>query len=113
MSKQKSKHKGKIAIPSIGNTLESSICSNLGRSPFIIIYDSEIKKYNCLENYGFLVQDGSGLKAAEIIIQNNVDTLLTREIGHKAYSVLVKEHVVIHLLDSISTVKSAINKFLK
>jgi len=103
----------KIAIPSTDYNLESFICNTLGRSPFIIIYDVESKKYNCIANSGFVVQDGAGLKASEIILENSADVLLTRKIGNKAYSVLMKEHIDIHLLSSSGTVKSAINKFLK
>ena len=47
------------------------------------------------------------------IIQNNADILLTREIGRKAYSVLVKKHVIVHLIDSGGTVKSAVSRFIK
>lgn len=103
----------KIAIPSSEDSQESLISNNLGRSPFIGIYDEDTKSYSFFENLGFKIQDGSGLKAAEIIIQNKADVLLTMEIGQKAYSVLVKEHIDIHLLSSGGIVKSAINEFLK
>ena len=103
----------KIAIPSMEETLDSSISNNLGHSPFIIIYDSENKEYHSHVNPGYKLQDGSGLKVVEIIIQNNIDTLLTMEIGQKAYSVLLREKINIQLLNAVSTVKSAISKFLK
>lgn len=35
------------------------------------------------------------------------------EIGSKAYSVLIKEHVDIQLIASVNTVKSIINNFIK
>src|SRR3989339_1876988 len=97
----------KIAVPSTGKTLESFISNNLGRSPFIVIYDDQSKKYYALENPGYQVQDGSGLKAAELIIRDCADALLTIEIGQKAYSLLMKEHINVHLLNSGGTVKSA------
>ena len=103
----------KIAIPSIGENLASFISGTLGRAPFIIIYDSTSKEYDSIENPGFQTQDGSGLKATEIIIQNNSDVLLTKEIGRKAYSVLLTEHIKIQILKSSGTVKSAIKKYLK
>ena len=97
----------------MGKTLESFVSNNFGRSPFIIIYNDETKKYNYFENIGFKIQDGSGLKAAEILIRNNADVLLTREIGRKAYSVLMKEHINISLLNLSGTVKSTIKKIFK
>ncbi|RPI72559.1 MAG: hypothetical protein EHM47_08050 [Ignavibacteriales bacterium] len=103
----------KIAIPSMGETLESFLSNNLGHAPFIIIYDDETKDYVSCSNIGFRTQDGSGLKAVEIILQNKADILLTLEIGRKAYSGLLKEHINVQILNSGSTVRSAINNFLK
>jgi len=103
----------KIAIPSTSETLTSLIGDTLGRAPFLIFYDSSTGEYDSIENPGFQIQDGSGLKASEIIMQNNTDVLLTREIGRKSYSLLMKEHIKIQLLKSGGTVKSAINKYLK
>ena len=102
-----------IAIPAMGKTLDSFLSDNLGRTPFIIIYNVEHKTYETIKNTGFEVQDGSGLKTAEIIITNKASILLTKEIGTKAYSVLMKEHIDIHLLNSIGTIRSVLNKFLE
>ncbi len=101
----------KIAVPSMGKNLESFVSNSFGRSPFIIIYNDEKGKYNYFENIGFKLKDGSGLKAAEILTQNNTDVLLTKEIGRKAYSVLMKEHIDINLLNLSGTVKSSLKNF--
>lgn len=103
---------GKIAIPATGQTLDSFVSDSLGRAPFIIIYDIDSQKYLCRENSGFTLKDGSGLKVTELILENKANILLTREIGTKTYSVLMKEHIEIHLLNSGGTVNSAIKKFL-
>ena len=103
----------KIAIPSTGESLTSLISDTLGRAPFLIIYDSSNGEYNSVKNPGFQTQDGSGLKASDLVLKNNVEVLLTREIGRKSYSALQKEHIKIQLLKSSGTVKSAINKYLK
>lgn len=103
----------KIAIPSTGETLTSLISDTLGKAPFLIIYDSSSGEYDSIENPGFQIQDGSGLKASEIILEKRAEVLLTREIGRKSYSVLQKDHIKIQMLNSSGTVKSAINKYLK
>lgn len=103
----------RIAIPSTGKTLTSPLSDTLGRAPFLIIYDSSSGDYDSMENPGFQIQDGSGLKASEIILEKSADVLLTREVGRKSYSVLQKEHIKIQLLNSGGSVKSAINKYLK
>lgn len=105
-------NKGKIAIPSMDKNLNALVSKSLGRAPYIIVFDIESKKYECLENPGFKLKDGSGLKVAELILENKTSVLLTKEIGTKAYSVLMKEHIDINLLNSGGTVNSAIKKFL-
>jgi len=103
----------KIAIPSMGETLDSFLSNNLGRTPFIIIYDGESNSFQSFANPGYKIQDGSGLKAAEVVIQNKEDVLFTMEIGRKAYSVLMNKHIDVHLLNVNSKIKDVINKFLK
>ncbi len=103
----------KIAIPSTGEKLTAPISNTLGRTPFMIIYDTSNGEYDSFANPGFQMQDGSGLKASEIILEKKADALLTREIARKSYAVLLKEHVKIQFLTSGGTVKSAINKYLK
>lgn len=103
----------KIAVPAIGETGKDLICSSFGRCPFIIIYEADSEKYTAYVNPGASLLDGSGLKATEVILQNNADILLTLEIGKKAYSVLRKENVDVQLLKSGGTVKAVINKFIK
>lgn len=104
---------GKIAIPAMGKTLDAIISESLGRAPFIIIYDVDSQKYECFGNPGFTLKDGSGLKVTELILENKASILLTREIGTKAYSVLMKEHIDIQILNLSGTVKSVLNKYLK
>ena len=103
----------KIAVPSTGENIKSMISNTLGRCQFIIIYDTKTKKYSATANPGILVQEGSGIRTVEIILNSGADAVLTEEIGVKAYSVLVKEHIDVHLINSVTYVEEAIKKFLK
>lgn len=103
----------KIAVPSTGESIRSMMSSTLGRCRFIITYDTESKKYSATANPGMLLQDGSGIRTVETIVDSEADTLLSKEIGVKAYSLLVKEHINVHLINSVTYVEEAIKKFLK
>ena len=103
----------KIAIPSMGDSAKSELSDKLGRCSYIVIYDTESKKYSSIPNPGAHLPNGSGPKAAEVVIHSGADTLLSMEVGMRAYSVLAKEHITIHLLESKSTVNSALKKFIK
>ncbi len=103
----------KIAVPSMGDRAESIVSDRLGRCNYIITYDTESKKYVAIQNPGMLLQNGSGLKSANVVINSGANTLLSMEVGVKAYSVLMNAHVDVHLLKSRSSVKTAVNKFIK
>ena len=103
----------RIAVPSTGENIESLISARLGRCRYIITYDTDSREYFSIPNPGVLLRDGSGIKTVEVIINTGANTLLSKQIGVKAYSVLSKEHINVHILNSISSVKEAINKYLK
>ena len=103
----------KIAIPSMGDSAKSLVSDILGRSIYIINYDTETKKYSAIPNPGANLRDGSGTMAAEAVINSGAGALLSMEVGRKAYSVLAKARVNIQLLKHKSTVKAAVEKFIK
>jgi predicted Fe-Mo cluster-binding NifX family protein len=103
----------RIAVPSTGEKKESMVSNRLGRCRYIITYDTESKSYYAIPNPGVLLKDGSGIKTVEVIINTGANTLLSKQVGTKAYSVLMKEHINVHLLNSASSVRDAIKKFLK
>jgi predicted Fe-Mo cluster-binding NifX family protein len=103
----------KIAVPSMGNSAKSEICDKLGRCSYIVTYDTESREYSATPNPGSHLPDGSGPKAAEVVINSGAETLLSMEVGMKAYSVLAKARINIQLLKSKGTVKAAVQKFIK
>ena len=103
----------RVAIPSMGEDILSLVSERLGHCRYIIVYDTKKEVHFAVPNPGLLVKDGSGIKTAEAIIKTGADTLLSMELGVKAYSVLLKEHIRIHLFDSVTTVKDALRKFSK
>ncbi len=102
----------KIAVMTKDKTADSIVSEWFARSPYITIYDTETKKYSMFVNKEYLSADKAGIKTAELLIINNIDILLTKEIGTKAYSVLVKEHIIIELVPKGSVVKNLIEQFI-
>lgn len=78
----------KIAIPVDDKSLETSVCQSFGRTPYYLIYDTESKDSVFLDNSAVASQGGAGIKAAQIIVDNNVSALLTPRCGENAAQVL-------------------------
>lgn len=74
----------KIAVPVNEKNLESFVCESFGRTPYFYIYDQDTKKYDFIENKAAMSQGGAGIKAAQTIVDCNVDVLLTPRCGKNA-----------------------------
>ncbi len=67
----------KIAIQVDEKSLESNVCVSFGRAPYFLIYDTETKESLFLDNGAAASTGGAGIKAAQTIVDNKVNALLT------------------------------------
>ena len=77
----------KIAIPVDDASMETNICISFGRAPYFLIYDTETKDTMFLDNSAAANQGGAGIKAAQTIVDSNVEALLTPRCGENAAEV--------------------------
>jgi len=86
----------KVAIPVEGKSIESSVCQSFGRTPYLLIYDTETKESEFLDNTASLSQGGAGVKAAQAIVDNRIDALLTPRCGQNAAEVISAASIKIY-----------------
>ncbi|MDD3168047.1 MAG: NifB/NifX family molybdenum-iron cluster-binding protein [Eubacteriales bacterium] len=77
----------KIAIPVNEDSMNTTICISFGRTPYFLIYDTETKDAKFLSNHAAASQGGAGIKAAQMIIDNQAEALLTPRCGENAADV--------------------------
>jgi predicted Fe-Mo cluster-binding NifX family protein len=81
----------KIALSLIENSLESQIDQRFGRCKyfaFVTVENEKITNTEFIENNAATEGHGAGLKAAELMGENNVDIILTGELGPNSKQVL-------------------------
>ena len=78
----------KIAIPVDEKTLESNVCASFGRTPYFLIYDTETKESVFIDNSAAASTGGAGIKAAQTIVDNKANALLTPRCGQNAADVI-------------------------
>ena len=79
----------KIAIQVEENNMESKISKVFGRCPYFLVIDSKnYNDYKFVENSGSTSQGGAGIKAAQVIVDNEIDILLSDHLGEIAIEVL-------------------------
>lgn len=78
----------RIAVPVDDKTLETSVCPSFGRTPYFLIYNTELKESRFIDNSAAASQGGAGIKAAQVIVDNNANALLTPRCGGNAAEVI-------------------------
>ncbi|PKM51217.1 MAG: dinitrogenase iron-molybdenum cofactor biosynthesis protein [Firmicutes bacterium HGW-Firmicutes-7] len=86
----------KIAIPVDDKSVETHICQSFGRTQYFLIYDTETKEKIFLDNRAAGSQGGAGIKAAQTVVDNNVNVLLTPRCGENAAGVIKAGNIKIY-----------------
>lgn len=78
----------KIAIPVDEKDIRSNVCVSFGRTPYFLFYDTQSKESVFLDNSAATSTGGAGIKAAQVIVDNKVNVLLTPRCGENAADLL-------------------------
>ena len=102
----------KIAVPVDNSSMETRICVSFGRAPYFLIFDTESNEGVFLTNSAATSQGGAGIKAAQVLVDSQADTLLTPRCGENAAQVLSKANIKIFktINDSIQDNIAALNE---
>jgi predicted Fe-Mo cluster-binding NifX family protein len=80
----------KIAISSTGKNLESEVDARFGRCSYFLIVNIEnkrIKDFKAIKNTAKEQMGGAGITAGEIVAKQNVDAVITTNLGPRAFFV--------------------------
>lgn len=99
----------KIAISTSGNNLDEQLDVRFGRCKYFMIYDTETKTFNIIENEGQKASGGAGIAAAQQLIDEDIDAIITGSLGPNAFEIINKSGIKAYKSDSIS-IRNAIDK---
>lgn len=101
----------KIAITSSGQNLDNEIDLRFGRSFGFIVYNLEDETFEFIDNNQNLnTSQGAGIQAAQNVVNQNVDAIITGHCGPKAFAVLSSAGVKVYT-GAEGTIKEIIEKF--
>ena len=104
----------KVAVSSTGKTLQSSVSPAFGRCPFFIFVEIEnkkIKSFKAVDNVSAMQAGGAGISAAQRVAEENVEAVITGNIGPRASSVL--SQLGIKILSASGSVEDAVKLFIE
>lgn len=102
----------RIALPVDESNEETKICISFGRAPYFLIYDTEKKEKEYMENKAASSPGGAGIKAAQFLVDQKADVLLTPRCGENAAEVLKEAGVKLYKTKDTSVDKE-INLYLE
>jgi predicted outer membrane repeat protein len=86
----------KIVIPVNENNTDTAVCASFGRAPYFLFSDLTSKQTYFVQNTAATSTGGAGIQAAQIVIDNGADVLLTPRCGEKAANVLLAADIKLY-----------------
>jgi len=100
----------RICVTSQGDSLEAAVDPRFGRCAYFIIVDPESMQFRAVPNGAAGATGGAGIKAAQIVASEEVNTVITGSVGPNAYPALKNAGVVI-LSTSQGTIRDVIELY--
>jgi len=104
----------KVAISSIGKNLESEVDARFGRCNYFLIVnieDKKIKSVKVINNTAVSQIGGAGISAAEIVANEEVNAVITANLGPRAFSVFNQFGIKIY--QGQGKIKDVVQKFIE
>jgi predicted Fe-Mo cluster-binding NifX family protein len=101
----------KVVVTSTGETVESPLDSHFGRCRYLLVCDpasGQIEK--TIANANAAVPGGAGVSTAQMVADLGIKTIITGNIGPKAYEALVASEIDIYIA-AAGSVKEALEAF--
>jgi len=98
----------------MGPSAEDKMSEKFGRCPFFIIFDTETKAMTSIANTAANNEHGAGPAAAQLVLREHADMVLTGALGENAEAVLKKAGMRYTTgVKGAATVRETIDLFLR
>ena len=78
----------KIAVSSQGDSLDAAASPVFGRCPIYLFVEPETMEFEAVPNPAMNQAGGAGIQAAQFVVNQGVDAVLSGNLGPNAYDVL-------------------------
>ena len=100
----------KIAVSSIGQTLDSAVEARFGRCPYFLIVDPSTLEFEAVANASADQGGGAGIQSAPLIAEKGASVVLTGRCGPNAIKVFEKAGIQI-ITDVSGSVSQVVQQF--
>lgn len=100
----------KICISAKGKEKESLLDRRFGRCDYFQIYDTETGDFKVLENESKLSNGGAGIAASNQLIDEDIEVVITGNLGPNAFGIIEEEGIKAYTCESIA-IGSVLEKY--
>lgn len=101
----------KVALSATGNHIDAVVDRRFGRCPWFLFVDTESLTCEAIENRHANAHSGAGTSAAQLVLEKEVDAVISGPVGPNAYEVLKQGAVNIWIAPDEMSARDAIDKF--
>ena len=104
----------KTAVSSTGEHLTSTMDPRFGRAPYFVLIEEDDegkRRHYAVENPAASAATGAGTEAAQRVIREKVDAVISGAVGPNAFEVFEKLGIDVFLAQGDLTVEEAYEKF--
>jgi len=97
----------KVAFTTSGRTLEAPMVLRFGRAEGFIIYDTDNEKFEAVDNSQSVnTAQGAGIQAAETVMRNGAQFLVTGHCGPNAFRALSAAGIRIYTTKAVTVAEA-------
>lgn len=85
-----------IGIPVDKNTMDGKVNDHFGRTEFFLVWNDESEESLFINNDAMNAQGGAGIKAAQLLVDNKVDAIISPRLGQNAFEVIDGANIKIY-----------------
>ncbi len=100
----------RVAVSATGSDLNTTVDRRFGRCPWFLFVDAESLQYDAIENKNADDASGAGTACAQLVLEKDVNAVITGQIGPNAFEVLKQGGVKIFLAPDGMVVREALTR---
>jgi predicted Fe-Mo cluster-binding NifX family protein len=99
----------KVAVCSMGPTLDSPVDPRFGRCASFVVVDTETLETGSAQNPGVMCGQGAGIQAAQVVSSLGVSAVIAGNFGPNAFQALLAAEITVYT-GAAGSVRDAVNQ---
>lgn len=101
----------KIILTTTAPNLDADVDPRFGRGAYLLIVDPDTLEWQAQPNPGVNASGGAGIKAAQFVVAQKADAVISGDFGPNAFDALNAANVAMYLFGAARTAREAIERF--